>query len=433
MNSVPILNLQRQRLHDELDRHIALSREQGSQLALLVVNLQNFRQVNISYGHSVGDRLLGEVSARIAAALRPDDVLMHVGNDEFAIILSQLKTPQIARLAAQKILSGISENYAIAEQTLSISGRLGAAVFPDHAGSRDELMRAADSAVHFARENQSDYAIYDASTRSRDIEAANLRGDLRAAMDNGDFMLYYQPQINLKQGVLSGCEALSRWCHAEKGWISPELFISAAEKSGMIEELTYWSLNVALRKWFEFYAACPSACIAINLSARLLHSPELVGMVERAINIWGAQPGSVVLEVTESAMMSDPDVALKTLNVLHEMGICLSIDDFGTGYSSLAYLKKLPIDELKIDKSFVMQMADNKQDRKIVQSVIDLAHTLGMHVVAEGIENRQVLDMLVAMGCDYGQGYYIARPMPDTDLAEWLASSDWSLVKSDSE
>jgi EAL domain-containing protein (putative c-di-GMP-specific phosphodiesterase class I) len=166
--------------------------------------------------------------------------------------------------------------------------------------------------------------------------------------------------------------------------------------------------------------------VAVNLSAKLLHSPELVPMVERALNIWGASPGSVVLEVTESAMMADPDAALRTLTRLHEMGITLSIDDFGTGYSSLAYLKKLPVAELKIDKSFVMQMAENREDRKIVQSVIDLAHTLDMRVVAEGIENERILNMLVAMGCDYGQGFYIARPMPVSELGEWAVNSPWA-------
>ena len=227
--------------------------------------------------------------------------------------------------------------------------------------------------------------------------------------------------------MLSGGEALARWHHREMGWIRPDIFVDIAEKIGLIDTLTYWSLNVALREWSQLGRAFSPASVAVNLSAKLLHAPELVPMVERALNIWGASPGSVVLEVTESAMMADPDAALRTLTALHEMGITLSIDDFGTGYSSLAYLKKLPVAELKIDKSFVMQMAENRQDRKIVQSVIDLAHTLDMQVVAEGIEDEQILNMLVAMGCDYGQGFYIARPMPVNELVAWANSCPWAL------
>ncbi|MDT8385973.1 MAG: bifunctional diguanylate cyclase/phosphodiesterase [Thiogranum sp.] len=427
MAPVPIMQFQRRRLREELDKRIACARDQGVRLALLVINLQEFRQINISFGHQVGDQVLQQVAARIATALRIDDMVLHIGNDEFAVILSDLKGVQVAQLAAEKILAGIAENRAVAGQMLAVCGRLGAAVFPDHASSRDELMRAADSAVQFAADHHRDYAIYDASTRLQERDSADLRGSLREAMDNDDFMVYYQPQMNLQQGVLSGCEALSRWKHARRGWINPEVFIAAAERSGLIDELTYWSINVALRKWFEFESAGPDTSISINLSARLLHSPELVGMVERATNIWGATRESVVLEVTESAMMSDPKVALRTLSALHEMGIRLSIDDFGTGYSSLAYLKKLPVSELKIDKSFVIQMAENRQDRKIVQSVIDLAHTLDMSVVAEGIENRQVMDMLVGMGCDYGQGYFIARPMSDAALSEWLETVELAL------
>ena len=193
----------------------------------------------------------------------------------------------------------------------------------------------------------------------------------------------------------------------------------------MIDILTYWSINVALREWSEFSASGAPGSIAINLSAKLLQSREVVGLVSRAMNIWGAQPASLVLEVTESAMMSDPDAALHTLTALNEMGITLSIDDFGTGYSSLAYLRNLPVGELKIDKSFVLHMAEDQQDRKIVQSIINLAHNLEMRVVAEGIENQQTLDMLISMGCDHGQGYYIGRPMPIDEMPAWVEAANW--------
>jgi EAL domain-containing protein (putative c-di-GMP-specific phosphodiesterase class I) len=198
-----------------------------------------------------------------------------------------------------------------------------------------------------------------------------------------------------------------------------------AEKSELIDTLTYWSINVALREWLDFCVECQDGAIAVNLSARLLQSTEVVDLVSRALNIWGADPGALILEVTESAMMSDPETALRVLTRLHEMGVTLSIDDFGTGYSSLAYLQKLPVSELKIDRSFVQHMADRPQDRKIVRSIIDLAHNLDMRVVAEGIEDQRSLDMLVSMGCDYGQGFYIARPMPAGQLSGWLHQAPW--------
>jgi EAL domain-containing protein (putative c-di-GMP-specific phosphodiesterase class I) len=198
-----------------------------------------------------------------------------------------------------------------------------------------------------------------------------------------------------------------------------------AEKSDLIDNLTYWSINVALREWSAFCGSGSPGSIAINMSAKLLQSREVVELVGRAMNIWGAEPASLVLEVTESAMMSDPNAAHHTLSALHEMGIMLSIDDFGTGYSSLAYLKNLPVGELKIDKSFVLHMAENQQDRKIVQSIIDLAHNLEMSVVAEGIENQQTLDMLIGMGCDYGQGFYIGRPMPIGEMPRWMEAGNW--------
>jgi len=248
---------------------------------------------------------------------------------------------------------------------------------------------------------------------------------LRHALDNAGLTLHYQPQVDLQQGTLSGCEALTRWNHAEHGWIRPDHFIAVAESSGLIDTLTYWSINVALREWSEFCGSGSPGSIAINLSAKLLQSKEVVELVGRAMNIWGAEPASLVFEVTESAMMSDPHAALHTLSALHEMGIMLSIDDFGTGYSSLAYLRNLPVGELKIDKSFVLHMAEDQQDRKIVQSIIDLAHKLEMSVVAEGIENQQTLDMLIDMGCDCGRGFYIGRPMPIADMPSWVEGGNW--------
>lgn len=409
----------------QLEQEIQACRVNHGHFALAVFNLRKFREININYGHQAGDVLLLQVAERIAKVLRPGDRLFHVGNDEFAVTLAQVRSEQVIELAMMKVLGAIGGNYDICDSVVAVTAMGGAVMFPDHAENRDEMLVGADAALCTAREQRLDYSVCDASCRERKHRAVDIETDLRKALDHNDLILYYQPQIDLQKGALSGCEVLARWNHSGQGWIRPDEFIPVAEKTGLIDTLTYWSINVALREWSQLCSKGLSGSISINLSAALLKSPEVVELVGRALNIWGTEPGSLVLEVTESAMMSDPDVALRTLTAFHDMGITLSIDDFGTGYSSLAYLKKLPVSELKIDKSFVLNMAEDQQDRKIVQSIIDLSHNLGMSVVAEGIENQQSLDMLVGMGCDFGQGFYIGRPMPVGDLPPWVEETDW--------
>ncbi len=413
---------QRASLLESLEKLAAGSERFG----LLVFNLDQFREINIELGHIAGDQVLQAVVDRVRDIMRAGDELFRVGGDEFALLLAGLGTPQLAEMAAAKVVEVIARPVEISGTMLSLSVHAGVAIFPDQANDCHEVLRGADTALNEARRSRSDYRLYDTLLRDRGRYKSDMRCELQTALDNNALMLYYQPQIDLKRGVLGGCEALSRWNHGSRGWIAPDSFIPVAESSELIDSLTYWSLNVALREWFN---RCEensySAPISLNLSARLLHSPEIVDLVARAMNIWGAPAGSLVMEVTESAMMADPNIALRTLTALHEMGVTISIDDFGTGYSSLAYLKKLPVGELKIDKSFVMQMAEDAMDRKIVQSVIDLAHYLVLLVVAEGVENEASLDMLESMGCDFAQGYFIAKPMLLTDFPGWLESSRW--------
>jgi len=420
LNNVP----QRVSLLERLDRLTA----DGERIGLLVFNLDQFREINIELGHTAGDRVLEAVAQRVSDVMRASDQLFRVGGDEFAVVLAGLRSPQLAELAANKVVEVISRPVTINDTRLSLSVHAGVAIYPDQAKDSRELLKGADTALNEARRSRSDYRLYDTLLRDQGRYKSDLRCELQTALDNNSLMLNYQPQIDLKRGVLGGCEALARWNHSSRGWIAPDAFIPVAESSELIDSLTYWSLNVALREWFKRCRECSSSApISLNLSARLLHSPEIVDLVARALNIWGAPAGSLVMEVTESAMMEDPKIALRTLTALHEMGVTISIDDFGTGYSSLAYLKKLPVGELKIDKSFVMQMSENDMDRKIVQSVIDLAHNLELQVVAEGVENEASLDMLESMGCDFAQGYFIAKPMLLSDLSGWLESSRWKL------
>lgn len=422
-NSMKPLQLtlnQRDRLLAEIDRHLTATTAKAERLALLVFNLCGFRSVNVTHGHAAGDAVLRTVAHRAGNVLRPCDRLFHIGNDEFAVLIIAPRTPHVAGLAAQKILSCIDTDYRIEGDVVAVSAAVGGAMFPDHAADRDGLLRSADTALHLAREQGRNFIIYDGAPVDSEEQPVRLRGELRRALEDNALRLHYQPQIDLQRGVLSGFEALVRWYRPEQGWIQPDVFIPMAEKSGLIDTLTYWSVNAALRGRVEWQAACRGAAIAVNLSARLLQSAEVVDLVSRALSIWDVEPGAPILEVTESAMMSEPDTALRVLKSLHEMGVRLSIDDFGTGYSSLAYLQKLPVSELKIDKSFVTHMADRPQDSRIVRSIIDLAHNLEMCVVAEGINDQRSLDMLVDMGCDYGQGYYIGRPMPAENLGSWL-------------
>jgi diguanylate cyclase (GGDEF)-like protein len=400
----------------------ALDQAAGSwpRFALLVVNLDGFRDINIEFGHAAGDRVLAWVAQRLHSALRANDALFHVGADEFAIILGDLKSPQLVELAARKMLALVHERINLEGTEIVLGARVGAALFPDRAATPDQLMRHAEAAQQKARRGMQGFAVYDPLADGASLVSPTLKGKLQSALDKGEMTLYYQPQVDLQQGVMTGAEALVRWHDAEHGWVSPELFVPIAESSDMVETLTYWSVNVALREWFgQRSECCPGSSVSVNLSARLLMSNDIVELVRRAMTIWGVTHGSLVLEVTESAMLVDSRKARETLLALGDLGVTLAVDDFGTGYSSLEYLKDLPVSELKIDKGFVRSMTERPQDRKIVQSAIDLAHSLDMRVVAEGIEDRPTLDLLVAMGCDIGQGYYISEPMPIDSLPSW--------------
>jgi len=396
----------------------------GQRCAVLVINLRRFREVNVDFGFDAGDKVLVQLVERITGILKPGDKLFHIGSDEFALLLEDIKSSQVARLALGRILDALDEGFEVSGQVLSIIVQGGGVVYPDHVDQADAMLVAADAALMEARDRGERFLFFEKTLREGRRTHADLRAKLREALDSNDLQLYYQPQVNMRDGSVSGFEALVRWQHAELGWIGPDQFIPVAESCGLIENLTYWSFNVALRESAVFFQEGSSATVSINLSAKLLVSNEVVDLLARAINIWGVDPSRLVLEVTESAMMADPLAALGILVKIHEMGVTLSIDDFGTGYSSLDYLKRLPVSELKIDKSFVLNMADDKQDRKIVRSIIDLAHNLEMRVVAEGIENQCVFDMLVEMGCEIGQGFYMARPMPASALSLWLEKPD---------
>lgn len=387
--------------------------------ALLIVNIRHLRDINIALGSTPTDLLLQYFEGHLRSLLRPTDRVLYLGGDEYGVFLKTLPSGGVSELAAAKIHNSVRPALDLRGQEIPLRLNIGIALYPQHGSAADALLRNAQIALAEARQRDSETVIYEDRFNNSGLDVMAIRKGLRYALDHDQLALYYQPKIAVASGKLFGMEALARW-HNENGKpIGPDVFIPIAEQSDLIEPFTFWSLNCALRQCMQY---SDHLSVAVNMSAKMLQHPNLVDLVQRAINIWGTPAGKLTLEITESAMMRDPITSLITLKRLHELGVTLSIDDFGTGYSSLAYLQKLPIQELKIDKSFVLNMHQDRGDETIVRAIIDLSHNLGLTVVAEGVETEITLNKLKSLGCDYAQGYYIAKPMPVTQCMQWLAS-----------
>ncbi len=302
---------------------------------------------------------------------------------------------------------------------------MGISAKPDHGTTFDELLHAATLALQHAEKNNDDYLLHQL-TNSDMPPSLMVENEIQSALDDDEFSLFCQPKINLQSGKLYGGEALIRWHSKKYGFVNTQYFIDILEGSSSLVPVTNWVLNVAIRQCLRYQELFPEFTVAVNLSPSLLTNRSIVEIVSNVVNIWSVKPDSLILEVTEGAMMMNPKKSMEILNEFHQLGFGVSIDDFGTGYSSLAYLKNLPADEIKIDKSFVMNMANDKKDASIVKAAVDLAHTLGLKIVAEGVEDEKTLDILTEMGCDYAQGYYMAKPMPCDDLMLWIQDSEWS-------
>jgi EAL domain-containing protein (putative c-di-GMP-specific phosphodiesterase class I) len=315
----------------------------------------------------------------------------------------------------------------VEDLSLAVEASLGIAVYPDHGMAADSLIQRADVAMYVAKESGSGYFVYASESDRHHPRRLALMGRLRHAIEQDELVLHYQPKLDFRAKCVTGVEALVRWQHPEFGMIPPDQFIVPAEKTGLIKPLTLWILNSVLRECRVCHQTGVEISVAVNLSRRNLHDPELPEQVARALKGCNIPPERLVLEITESALMADPARATEVLTRLSQMGVRLSIDDFGTGYSSLASLKKLPVNEVKIDRSFVKEMAVNEDDAIIVRSTIELAHNLCLKVVAEGVEDQSTLDRLAALGCDAAQGYYISRPLPAEELKRWLTESPWGL------
>ncbi len=413
-------------LQDRLQQGINHLRRAGfGSVALLVMDLDGFKEINDTLGHPIGDGLLQQLAERLTREVREGDTVARLGGDEFAILLEDADETA-ARHKAARVLALLEHPFEVSGQSLYVAGSIGIALYPQHAVNPQELSRRADVAMYVAKRERNGIAVYDTSQDHYTLQRLARANDLRSAINNEHLQLYFQPQIDLHSGLFSGVEALLRWEHPQRGFISPEDFIPVAEQTGLIRHLTYWVLDQALARCAAWRnRGLPVGTVSVNLSAYNLQDPDLYLEVARLLKKWGVAPYRVILEITESSMMANPARAQATLEKLNDIGVLIAIDDFGTGYSSLSYLKQLPVDKLKIDKSFVMEMSEDENDAMIVRSTIDLAHNLGLEVVAEGVENTEALELLKILNCDGAQGYLIGRPMSVTTLEEWLLSSPY--------
>lgn len=413
-------------LHDRLQQTLLEEGRKSSPLSLLVLGLGNFKEINDSLGHHSGDILLKEIGERLRGISGEPDTVARIGSDEFAVLLPAAGA-EGAILTAQKILKTIEQPFILEGLTLEVGARIGIALCPDHGEDPDLLIQRADVAQSLAKKDDKDYYIYDPEQDSYNPRRLMILSDLRHAIDNNQLILYYQPKIDLKNGFICGVESLVRWQHPKHGLIPPDQFIQLAEQTGLIKYITLWVVNEALRQCSLWRQDGLELKTAVNLSARNLQDMELPDQIADLLKKWAIPPDLLRLEITESTVMANQRLATEILMHLSDMGIRQAIDDFGTGHSSLAYIKNLPVNEIKIDKSFIKGMGLSKNDTLIVQAAIELGHHLGLTVVAEGVENKESYDLLAQLGCDEAQGYYMSPPIPNTKLMAWLSQSPWGL------
>jgi diguanylate cyclase len=409
-------------LHDRTQQAIRLAARQGLTAALLLLDLNRFKEVNDTLGHHHGDLLLQQVAERLHGTLRDSDTVARLGGDEFAVLLPQITSLHEASAVADKLTATIEAPFTVGGLTLDVDASIGVAVYPEHATDANELLQRADVAMYAAKAIHAGYTVYDPALDQHNPRRLGLLGQLRRALVAGELVVHYQPKADIRSLRILGVEALVRWQHPEHGLLGPGEFVPLAETTGLIRPLTYHVLHAALRQCRAWLDAGRQLSVAVNLSTRCLLDLTLPDQVIGLLEDTAIAPGCLVLEITESAIMTDPTRALEILNRLHTLGVQLAIDDFGTGYSSMAYLKSLPVHELKVDRSFVRHLRDNQNDAVIVRSTVDLGHNLGLRVVAEGVEDEATLKELATLGCDSMQGYYLARPMPAAELAAWLAA-----------
>lgn len=409
----------RARFREAVEQEIARRSAEANprSLSVLMLDLDRFKHVNDVMGYAFGDQLLVAVARRLGQhGLRNGDMVARLGGDEFAMLLVD-SDAAIAQAVARRIAKGFEQPLALGEQAVDISAGLGIACWPDHAADTDTLLSRAEVAMYAAKAKTTVVQLYDAALDAGSVQTLSLLSELRRAVEHNELRLFMQPKLRLEDSTVVAAEALVRWQHPERGLVPPLDFIPFAEQTGFVSQLTLWVFDAAADLLAQIGPG--TLRIAVNLSTRDLLDVEFPARLDTILERHGVLATGFCLEITESAIMDDPQRAQAVLQRLSDRGFKLSIDDFGTGYSSLAYLKRLPVDELKIDKSFVMNMEKDEDDAKIVRSTVDLAHNLGLTVVAEGVENALIWRQLRALNCDEGQGYFMSKPMPSADFLHW--------------
>ncbi|MFV2086492.1 putative bifunctional diguanylate cyclase/phosphodiesterase [Micromonospora sp. LOL_021] len=407
-----------------------------SRMALLLLDLDRFKRVNDALGHLVGDRLLVEVGLRLAMVVRPQDLVVRLGGDEFAILATRLTGADEAREIADQVVTALAEPVALDGLPLDVGGSVGIALYPEHGGDFATLLQHADVAMYDAKDTGDGTAVYAAESDHNTPERLSLLADLRRVLDVngahaadsgrevddvGEITMYYQPQVEVATGEVVGVEALLRWRHPRRGMVDPEELIKVAEQSAVMRLLTRRVVDDVVEQIAKWAAAGITMRAAVNVSVRDLHTGEIADQISDRLTRYNLSPEQLQLEITEGALMADPRRVLATISRLDAIGVAIALDDFGTGYSSMQHLRRLPLSEVKIDRSFVLGMAADTDDAAIVRSVIELARALGLRVVAEGVEDDASWRRLYALGCHVAQGWFYARPMPADELVSWLA------------
>ena len=421
-------------MHDELtglpnrilfrertERAIAAAERDGIETGVLLMDVDGFREINDTLGHHAGDRVIAAVAARLRGVLRSSDTLARLGGDEFAILMPRIMEESAASALATRIRTALAAPLVLRGVPLDIRASIGIAVYPQHGDDRSSLIQHAEIAMYVAKDTRTAMQVYDPSTDDHSTERLALVGELRHALDRGEIVVHYQPKATIEDGRIRSVEALVRWQHPERGLIGPYEFVHLAEHTGLIRPLTHHVLRAALAQCREWKDRGIHLSVAVNLSVRDLVDLDLPGAVAAELDRFGLEPRCLGIEITETMLVLDPNRTIEVLGRLHEMGVRISLDDFGTGYSSLRYLQRLPVDELKIDRSFIRGITGSDTDTSIVEATVTLARNLGLTTVAEGVECAATWEHLARLGCDVAQGYFISRPLPAGELEVWLA------------
>ncbi|HEB86025.1 MAG TPA: EAL domain-containing protein [Gammaproteobacteria bacterium] len=406
---------------DRFTQHLALAQAQGQRFGLLLIDLNNFKEINETLGHERGDQVLKNVARRFLAYLGGNNILSRLGGDEFALLLPDVDRAQSLRHAGH-LLQQLDAPFDIDSMTIAVSASIGVSLFPEHGADISTLLRHTDLAMFRAKTGKRGVSLYDPVADHSSPGMLMMTADLRKALEQQEFELYYQPKVNLRNNRIDSVEALGRWQHPQRGFVSSTMFIRVLEQTGMIDRYTHWVIETAIEQIRLWQSQQRDIRIAVNISTQTLMNPDFMIYLEGLDSI-ADSGGNLQFEITENLFLSEYDRLCETLGYICQLGITLSIDDFGTGYSSLGRLKKLPVSELKIDCSFIMDMDKSVDDEVIVHSTIELAHNLGLSVVAEGVESEKTCQRLLEMGCDMAQGFLISKPVPieqfERFLAEW--------------